>query len=391
MQIGQLRLRNFRNYDELTLSPHPGLNLFFGQNGSGKTNLLEAIHYCALGRSHRVAQDREVIRRGEEFALCQVAVERGGLRGEVAVKLTPGEAKKKQVLVDRKRAARLSDLMGRLQCVIFSPEDLSLVREGPSARRRYADMLCSQLSQKYFIALQLYQKAMEERGALLRQSRVERRPLPGDVMDAFENEMARAAAVIIPVRRRIIAQTAAAAAEKYAAISGRPEERFQMRYLCCCPEDADVQETLLKAWRARREEDVLRGATGAGLHREDIDLTLNGRPMKQFASQGQVRTAALSMKLAQLNVFREQAGEAPVLLLDDVMSELDITRRTRLLRELEGIQTFVTCTDESDLDGSPDRRTYQVSLSAEGLGRVAQTGAGSPAPQEALPDEPDFT
>ena len=167
MIIESLKLHDFRNYEELTLAPHPGINILFGQNGSGKTNLLEAVHYCALGRSHRTSIDREVVRKGAAMAACGVQVRKSGLKVDVAVKLTPGETRKKQIFLDRKRADRISDMMGKLQCVIFSPEDLMLVKEGPSVRRRFLDMLLSQLSTGYFVALQQYNKALEQRTAIL--------------------------------------------------------------------------------------------------------------------------------------------------------------------------------------------------------------------------------
>ncbi len=391
MLIETLTLRHFRNYDALEMHPHPGVNLLFGHNGSGKTNLLEAIHYCALGRSHRTASDREVVQRGEEQGACGVTVQARVGRCSVAVLLTPQEARRKQVLIDRKRAARLSDLMGRVRCVIFSPEDLLLVREGPSCRRRFADMMLSQLSPGYFVALQQYQKALEQRNALLREQK--RSGVRQDaLLDAFETVMADMCAQIIPMRRRLISRTAALAAEKYAAISGREGEEFAMRYASCLEGEEDLATRAKSRLEQSRQDDALRGATLFGVHREDIALTLCGREMKQFASQGQIRTACLSMKLSQLALYREECGESPVLLLDDVMSELDMNRRTRLLREIEGVQTFVTCTDESDLEGAYQRRSYRVSLDDKLRGSLQETSAGerqTPCPQEA--DEPDFT
>lgn len=150
-----------------------------------------------------------------------------------------------------------------------------------------------------------------------------------------------------------------------------------MNYVCCIPENHDEAAYTLDALRKGRQEDMFRGGTGFGIHREDIGLTLNGRDMKVFASQGQIRTAALSMKLAQLVVFKQETGEAPVLLLDDVMSELDMTRRTHLLEEINGIQTFITCTDESDLDGCRERRSYQVTMNAEGFANICENTSGS--------------
>ena len=380
MIIDSIKLRDFRNYGEVELRPHPGVNILFGQNGSGKTNLLEAIHYCALGRSHRTSQDREVVRKGADVGAIGVQVRKNGVRMDIQVKLTPGEIRKKAIFVDRKRANRLSDLMGHVQCVIFSPEDLMLVKEGPSIRRRYLDMMLSQLSTAYFTALQQYQKALDQRNALLREAKKGGR-LDHAMMDAFEEAMAQQCAVIVPLRRRMVARTAAMAEAKYASISGRPHERFTMTYQCCIPENQDEAGFAREALRKNRQEDMFRGGTGFGIHREDIGLTLNGREMKVFASQGQIRTAALSMKLAQLGVFREESGEPPILLLDDVMSELDMTRRTRLLEEISGVQTFITCTDESDLDGCRERRSYQVSMDGEGFAHICENSAGDQVSQ----------
>ena len=376
MMIQSLKLRDFRNYQELEMTPHPGVNILFGQNGSGKTNLLEAIHYCALGRSHRTSQDKEVVCKGADFAAVGVQLQKSGVRMDIQVKLTPNDGKKKSVFVDRKRANRLSDLMGHVQCVIFSPEDLMLVKEGPAIRRRYLDMMLSQLSTAYFTALQQYQKALDQRNALLREAKKGAR-LDSAMMDAFEEAMAAQCAVVIPLRRRMVAHTAFIAGEKYEAISGREYENFRMEYECCVPEGEDITAYAIDALKSARQEDVFRGSTSFGIHREDIALTLKGREMKVFASQGQIRTAALSMKLAQLEVFRGETGEAPILLLDDVMSELDMTRRTRLLEEISGVQTFITCTDESDLEGCRERRSYQVHMDDAGFGHVREASAGT--------------
>ncbi len=381
MIITSLKLRDFRNYRELEITPHPGVNILFGQNGSGKTNLLEAVHYCALGRSHRTSQDREVVFKGSEMAAVGVQIQKNSVRMDVQVKLTPEEGKKKSVFVDRKRANRLSDLMGHVQCVIFSPEDLMLVKEGPAIRRRYLDMMLSQLSTAYFTALQQYQKALDQRNAMLREVKKGAR-MDAALMDAFEEAMAAQCAVVIPLRRQMVAHTAYVAGVKYASISGRQTENFGMAYECCVPEGEDVAQFALKALKNGRQEDVFRGSTSFGIHREDILLTLKGREMKVFASQGQIRTAALSMKLAQLEVFRGETGEAPILLLDDVMSELDMTRRTRLLEEISGVQTFITCTDESDLEGCRERRSYQVWMDGEGFGHVKETSSGAAVAQE---------
>lgn len=371
MRIEWIQLKDFRNYETLTLSPHPGVNIFFGQNGSGKTNLLEAIHYCALGRSHRTNLDREVVRKGALTAHCHVALQKHGVRTDVSVKLTPEEQKKKTVYLDQKRASRLSELMGRVQCVIFSPEDLMLIKDGPAIRRRFLDMMISQLSTGYFVALQQYQKALEQRNALLRNAKFNGRVDDG-MLDVFEDAMAASCETVIVMRRRYLQRAGEIAQKKYQAISQREHEIFEMKYLCCLDASDHMADQARRRWRQMRNDDIRRGTTGFGIHREDVSLTLSGRDMKVFASQGQIRTAALSMKLAQLDIFRKESDEAPILLLDDVMSELDMSRRQSLLREMDGIQTFITCTDESDLQGCEHQCRYHVMMGSDGTACVTK-------------------
>ncbi len=368
MRITKLKLKQFRNYDALELTLDPGVNLFFGPNGSGKTNLLEAVHYCALGRSHRTAQDKEVIARDREMGACGVTMEKRDGVHDIAVKLLASGEKRKQVFLDGKRSPRLAGMMGMLQCVIFSPEDLMLVKDGPAVRRRFLDMLLSQLSTQYFLALQEYQQALRQRNALLRQFRTA--PVPAEAFLPWEEAMARAAAVILPERRQCCLRLSREARQRYRAISGREREAFALSYESCLPEDVNVYQSVLKELAAGRVDDIRRGGASFGPHREDIRLTIQDKDMRLFASQGQMRTAALAMKLSELAVFQQLAGEPPVLLLDDVMSELDLTRRTRLLDEIHGVQTLITCTDESDLNAQEKYIPWRVSTDAKGSARV---------------------
>ena len=388
MIIQELTLRNFRNYEDTVLTPHEGVNLFFGANGSGKTNLLEAIHYCALGKSHRITGDQSVVRIGESFAVCGVSVSTGGVRRDITVRLVPNEANKKVILLDQKPIRRFSDMMGCLQCVIFSPEDLGLIREGPSLRRRYLDMMISQVNRGYFIALQQYRSGLEQRNALLKNIRAGGSDGTG-MLEVFEQAMAAPAAVIVAARKKVIAMLSELAADTYRGISGRETEEFQAGYHSAFRETENVEEEFIRLMRENREEDLRLGITSAGPHRDDLNLSLNRKNMKVFASQGQIRTAALSLKLAQMKALRAMSGEAPVLLLDDVMSELDRDRRTRLVKEISDYQTFITCTDESDLELEGSRRTYHVSA-PDGKAILEETNRGEM--REALPlSEPDFT
>ena len=359
MRITELKLKNFRNYEDLELHPDPGVNLFFGRNGSGKTNLLEAVHYAALGRSHRISNDANVVRYGEEAALSTVGVETGLGQREITVRFHPGEAQKKEILIDGKAIRKFSDMMGCLRCVIFSPEDLGLIREGPSVRRRYLDMMISQISRKYFIALQQYRTGLDQRNAILRNLRTD--PSAGkSLLGVFEEAMAEPAAEIIRERRRIVSQLSEIARDTYLRISGT-EEQLRIVYHSSVKEEENIQETLCKLLQENREDDIRLGMTSVGPHRDDLILTLDRNPMKQFASQGQVRTAALSMKLSQMKILKDDSGEEPILLLDDVMSELDRKRRASLISEIFSFQTFITCADREDVDCEKVSRMWQVS------------------------------
>ena len=387
MTIEKMELIHFRNYEKLELQPHPEINLFFGENGSGKTNLLEAIHFCSLGKSHRLSQDANAVLIGEKAAAVRVEVRSRLSRSRIEIRLSPGEENIKSVWIDGNRASRLSEMMGLLRCVIFSPEDLNLIREGPAVRRRFLDMMISQISRPYFIALQQYRTAMNHRSAILRTARLENRPVSGMIED-FEQAMSDYAETIYRERfghERFLSEMAN---EMYREISGREQETFQMQYRSCLKSDRDGSPSLKEALRDCREEDMKNGTTSVGPHRDDLSLTLNSRNMKNYASQGQMRTGALSLKLAQLKVIQKVTGENPVLLLDDVMSELDPERRSNLLHILQDTQTFITCTDRSDLSDYIHYRTYQVREEG-GRGAVSEVLSG-PEPVSPVFTEPVF-
>ena len=362
MLIEELKLKNFRNYSELTLHPHPGVNLYFGRNGSGKTNLLEAIHYCSLGRSHRISNDANAVKNGEAFALSSVSIRNSLGQREIAIRFHPDETQKKSILLDGKKIAKFSDMMGCLRCVIFSPEDLGLIKEGPSLRRRYLDMMISQINRGYFIALQQYRTCMDQRNALIRNLRANSYA-DTSMLSAFEETMAAPAAVIIRERRRIVSLLSECARETYQRVSDT-DEIFRLAYHSSVKEETEIEEVLCRLFRENREDDIRMGFTSVGPHRDDLILTLNKNQMKQFASQGQIRTAALSMKLSQMQILRDQSGEEPVLLLDDVMSELDRKRRACLIGEISSFQTFITCADRDDVDCEKVDKMWMVSADA---------------------------
>ena len=387
MVIDRIELNHFRNYEHLQLEPHEGINLFFGRNGSGKTNLLEAIHYCALGKSHRISQDTHAVMTGEQVGGCTVSVRGQWSRNEIGVRFVPGDSAVKTVLIDRKKVKKLSEMMGVLRCVIFSPEDLDLIKAGPAGRRRFLDMMISQISRSYFVALQQYRAAMNHRNAILRQARMDEK-MPDSMIEDFEAAMAEYAEEIFREREKYCKMLSDTGNKIYRQISGKEEENFQISSRSSVKWNGTGEFPLKKILQENREEDLKQGLTSAGPQRDDLSLFLNQKSMKLYASQGQMRTAALSMKLSQMKIFTQITGDQPVLLLDDVMSELDLQRRMNLLQIMDGVQTFITCSDEGDLAEYQNHRTMQVS-SSEGRAVLIQKKAG-PEKETAQLKEPVF-
>ena len=353
MRMTGLRLRDFRGYRQTMLTPPDGVTVLVGENGAGKTNLLEAVHLCCLGKSHRTGNDGEMIRQGQETAAVQLTVEKADGRHEVGVRLFENAKRKKLVYVNGKTAPRMGELMGHATCVIFSPEDLALVKEGPQARRRFLDMLLSQRQRAYFYALQTYTSVLKQRNALLKTGDL--RALP-----AWDEQLAAAAEPVVRLRREACEALNRSAGKHYFYIGGREQETFAMRYSGGLAESEDIRGRMLEALAANRDEDIRRQVTCFGPHRDDIELNLCGEPIKAYGSQGQMRTAALSMKLAAFDLLERAQGEPPLLLLDDVLSELDPERRRRLISRIGRAQALMTCTDPGDFTGARPACVLQV-------------------------------
>lgn len=349
MRLLQLRLHEFRSYQQLTLLPPSGMTVFVGENGAGKTNLLEAIHLCCLGRSHRTSVDRDMIRIGSRTCAVQARVQHTHVLDEVGVRLYAQQNERKLIYVNGKIVQRIGELMGHMTCVMFSPEDLEIVKGPPQARRTYLDMLLSQSQSAYFYAIQGYSSILKQRNALLKE--IAKRGADSTQLDIWDEQLAKAAAPIVRHRREASLTLSKLAREHYSYISSRESEPFHLRYQGSLEESLDPAEDLLKQLVASRQEDVRRMSTGPGPHRDDLRLMLAGQEMRSFASQGQLRTAVLAMRLAQIDILTQAYQEAPLLLLDDVLSELDEGRRARLILRLGKTQTLMTCTDLSGLEG----------------------------------------
>ena len=358
MRVTSLSLKNFRNYEQAVITPDSGVTVFAGANAQGKTNILEALHLCCLGRSHRTSRDEELIRWGEHAARVQIHTMHTDGTHDVTILLDKTQKKKTTVRIGARPAERIGELFGHVCGVLFSPEDLSIVKDGPSERRRFLDMQLSQLRPQYFYSLQRAVRTLNQRNALLREIAKNSALLP--TLDMWDEQLALIGAQIAKNRREAIALMNEEAAKAHASLTGGREE-LRLWYISQTADGADAAQQLLDRMRASRQEDLRRMTTTVGVHRDDMGIAINGKEARSFASQGQQRSAVLSLKLAQIEMAARETGEAPILMLDDVMSELDPSRRRQLIERIDRVQTFVTCTDLSDLAGSRQGAVYQVS------------------------------
>ncbi|MBQ8973169.1 MAG: DNA replication/repair protein RecF [Clostridia bacterium] len=354
MRVTRLKLRGYRNYAECTLEPAKGVTVLLGDNGQGKTNLLEAVYLTCTGRSHRTRQDKELIQRNAEFASVHIYAERRDGSHDVEVLLP--RAGKRHIKIAGQEASRSGELLGHVTGVLFSPEDLRTVKDGPAERRRFVDMTLSQLQPAYYYSMQRYNRALKQRNELLREAASNVSLYA--TLDAWDEQLAAHGAELMHFRRDYIDKLRIQASQTHMEIA-EGKERLQIEYL---PNIAlgDEREQILEALFSARDTDMRRMTTSVGPHRDDVAVLIDGWDVRAYGSQGQQRTAALSMRLAELTVIRSQLDEWPILMLDDVMSELDPGRRRRLLERLEGIQTLVTCTDPEDLAGAKAERVFRV-------------------------------
>lgn len=339
-----MKLHQYRSYETLSLSPAPGVNVIVGENAQGKTNAIEAVFLCALGRSHRTGRDAELIARGCAGAYVGLAFERGEGLHEIEFKLREGE--RRQIYIDKQAITRSAELMGQLNVVMFSPEDLSLIKGGPAERRRFLDMELSQLYPAYYRALQQYNAVLRQRNALLKSDTAGL-----DALSLWDEQLSRYGAFIMEKRAAFSEQLQTYARALHSAVTNGRET------LCIAyAPHIEMEEKgypligrLMDALARCANEDLRRGFTSVGPHRDDLSVSINGEETRVFGSQGQQRTAALSLKLSQIELLRAETGENPVLLLDDVLSELDDMRGRLLLEALRACQSFITCTSLAGL------------------------------------------
>ncbi len=340
MRFKSLELNNFRNYAELSLEFDPGLNLITGMNGRGKTNIIEGLYVMGMGRSFRTSKDREMIMFGcDEARASSVVVSDDGRETEISINYS-GEGK--LIKVDGIKLNRTIDLLENVYIVVFSPDDLRIIKDGPENRRRFLDRELCQLKPVYYSDLGNYKNVLRQRNAVIRQG-------GGDehLLEVFDESLARYGVRIADERKQFIERIKGICASIHSDISSSSEE-LNIFYETDSVFEGSFEEKTEQFRRqleAGREKDLFRGFTGFGPHKDDIGIEINGTDARLYGSQGQQRTAALSLKLAEIELIRSETGCRAVLLLDDVLSELDENRQRYLIESMKDVQTFVTATE----------------------------------------------
>ncbi len=339
MKIETLKLKNFRNYEFLDLSFDQATNIFCGDNAQGKTNILEAVYMTGMTKSHRGAKDREMIRFGQEEAHIETTVVKHEIPYQIDIHLKKNSPK--GIAINKMPIRRAGELFGIINLVFFSPEDLNIIKSGPGQRRRFLDMELSQLDKVYYNDLTNYNRAMDQRNAVLKEygfgSDAQNKGIL-ETLDIWEEQLAEQGNKIIRQRKQFIDEINEIISNIHKKLTGNRESI----HLIYEPSSGDM--SLDEAIKKYRERDLRFKNTSVGPHRDDICFMVGDKDLRKYGSQGQQRTAALSLKLSEIELVKKKIHDTPVLLLDDVLSELDQHRQTYLLEEIHDIQTLLTCT-----------------------------------------------
>lgn len=342
MFIESIELLNYRNYGQIHIDFHEGTNVFYGDNAQGKTNILEAVYVCSTTKSHKGSKDREIIKFGEEESHIKMIVRRDNIPYRIDVHLKKNKAK--GVAVNGIPIKKASELFGIVNVIFFSPEDLNIIKDGPSERRRFVDLELCQLDKLYIYNLVQYNKVIVQRNKLLKD--MDMTPSLKETLDIWDVQLVRFGKEIIRIRTEFIRELNKLIRDIHFHLSGEKEELL-IQYEPNVTIDS-FEDTLIR----NRIQEMRQRLTLTGPHRDDLNFIVNGTDIRKFGSQGQQRTAALSLKLAEIELVKKTVRDYPVLLLDDVLSELDSKRQEHLLSEINHIQTLITCTGLDDFVNS---------------------------------------
>ena len=339
MWINNIKIKNFRNYYEQEIDLNENINIFYGENAQGKTNIIEAIFLCSMGKSFRAKKDKEMINLNSENASIEIEYQKTDRDGKIKINI----GNKKSVSVNGVKIKKLSELLGNINVVIFTPDDINILKGGPSNRRRFLDIMISQLRPNYMYNLNLYLKALEQRNNYLRQIREQNKD--ESLLDIWDEKISEYAINIYNYRKEFIEKIKNKIKNIHSEITDKKEE-IEIEYISECKS----KEEYLRLLKQRRKLDIIKGFTTKGVHRDDFMIYINKKELDIYGSQGQHRTAILSLKLSELNIVYDEIGEYPILLLDDFMSELDAKRRNHFLEKIRNTQVIITCTEKINVE-----------------------------------------
>ena len=339
MWINKIKLKNFRNYSEQEINLGKNINVFFGENAQGKTNIIESIFLASIGKSYRTSKEKELIKFNENEAFVEIEFNKSDRDGKIKIQIS----EKKQIFLNGIKLKKLSELLGNINIVIFSPEDINILKGSPQNRRKFLDIMISQLRPNYMHLLTIYLKTMEQRNNYLKLIKFENKP--EELLDIWDEKLVDAGIKIYQYRKEYIDKIYSKIKNIHKDIT-QGKEDIEIEYFS----DATTRQNFLNELKSRRKLDIIKGYTTKGIHRDDFTIYINKKEVGTFGSQGQNRTAVLSLKLSELQVIYDDIGEYPILLLDDFMSELDSKRRENFLNSIKDIQVIITCTEKLGLE-----------------------------------------
>lgn len=349
MYIKKIQMLNYRNYKSLNIDLGKNVNVFMGDNAQGKTNILEAIYYCAFAKSHRTSKDKELINWNEDKAYISVLVGKDRLDKTIDINILKDG--KKAIRINKIKASKIGELFGNFNVVMFSPEDLRIIKDSPSIRRKFIDMELCQLNSKYYYNLVQYNKVLNERNIILKNKKIDK-----NIIDIYDIQLANFGNNIIKERLYYIDKLNLYGSNIHKEISSG-KENIEFKYISTVKDFENIEDNFYTLLKKNREKDIDKGITSIGPHRDDFTVFINGIDAKSFGSQGQQRSAVLTMKFSSLKIIKELTSEYPVLLLDDVLSELDFNRKRYILSTIGDIQTIITCTGIEDLTSYLDKKS----------------------------------
>ena len=334
MWIKKIKINNFRNYKDQEINFNKNINVFFGENAQGKTNIVEAIFLSSIGKSFRASKDTELIKFGETSAQLEINYEKSDRAGNIKIDI----GNKKNIFINKIKIKKLSDLLGNVHTVIFTPDDINILKGGPQNRRKFLDIMISQLRPNYMYTYNLYKKALEERNNYLKKIKTEK--ASEEFLEIWDEQLIKYGKIIAEYRKEFIDKIKNKIKNIHNNITGNKED-IKIEYITDCLNEKNYKDFL----KERQKLDIIKGYTTRGIHRDDFQIYLNDILVNVYGSQGQHRTAMLSLKISELQVIYDEIGENPILLLDDFMSELDEKRRNNFMENIKDTQVIITCTD----------------------------------------------